>query len=176
MNNKLITRNIGRFLVLALLQILVFNNIYLGGYINPCVYVLFIAMLPTSMGYIAMMIVAFATGLCIDVSTNILGLHAFACTFVAFIRGIWLDKIIMRDNDEPIETPSIYGGSYQQFLVYLLLVFLIFHFVYYLLLIFSLRDLPKILIISLISAVISWLLAILYQTLFLRKNKRNELR
>ena len=43
MNSQLIIRNIGRFLLLMLLQVLVFNNIYLGGYINPCIYLLFIA-------------------------------------------------------------------------------------------------------------------------------------
>ena len=83
MNSQLIFRNIGRFLLLVLLQVLVFNNIYLGGYINPCIYVLFIAMLPTTTGRIPMMLIAFATGLCVDVSTNILGFHTFACTAAA---------------------------------------------------------------------------------------------
>ena len=66
MNSQLIFRNIGRFLLLVLLQVLVFNNIYLGGYINPCIYVLFIAMLPTTTGKIPMMLIAFFTGMCVD--------------------------------------------------------------------------------------------------------------
>ena len=176
MNSKLVFRNIGRFLLLALLQLLVFNNIYLGGYINPCIYVLFIAMLPTNTARIPMLLIGFATGLCIDVCSNMLGFHTFACTAVAFLREIWLDKIILRDNEESIETPNLHNGSYQQFLLYLFLLFFSFHFIYYFILIFSLRELPTILLSALLSSVVTWLLAILYQTLFFRKATNNEKR
>ena len=174
MNSQLIFRNIGRFLLLVLLQVLVFNNIYLGGYINPCIYVLFIAMLPTNTGRIPMMLIAFATGLCVDVSTNMLGFHTFACTVVGYLRGIWLDKIIIRDNEEVIETPSLYSGSYQQFLVYLFLVLFVFNLVYHTLLVFELREFFSILLSTLLSTVVTWILAVLYQTLLLRKMRRRE--
>lgn len=174
MNSQLIFRNIGRFLLLVLLQVLVFNNIYLGGYINPCIYVLFIAMLPTTTGRIPMMVIAFFTGLCVDVSTNLVGFHTFACTAVAFLRGIWLDKIIIRDNDEGIETPSLYSGSYQQFLIYLFLLFFIFNLIYHSLLVFNIAEFFSILVTSLLSTIITCILAILYQTLLLRKSKKHN--
>lgn len=171
MNSQLIFRNIGRFLLLILLQVLVFNNIYLGGYINPYIYVLFIAMLPTTTGRIPMMVIAFFTGLCVDVSTNILGFHTFACTAVAFLRGIWLDKIIIRDNDEGIETPSLYSGSYQQFLVYLFLLVFCFNLIYHSLLVFNIAEFFSILVTSLLSTIVTCILAILYQTLLLHNSK-----
>ncbi len=174
MNSKLIFRNIGRFFLLVALQLLVFNNIYLGGYINPCLYVLFIVMLPTNTGRIPMMLIAFATGMCVDISCNMPGFHAFCCTLVAFLRGIWLDKIILRDNEESIETPCIQNGSYQQFALYLFLILFIFHLSYFTLLVFSLRELPSILLSSLLSTLITWVLALLYQTLFFRKSTTIE--
>ena len=174
MNSQLIFRNIGRFLLLVLLQVLVFNNIYLGGYVNPCIYVLFIAMLPTTTGRIPMMLIAFATGLCVDVSTNILGFHTFACTAVAFLRGIWLDKIIIRDNDDGVETPSIFSVAYQQFLIYLFLLLFAFNIIYYTLLVFSFREFFSVLFTALLSTIVTWLLAILYQTLLLRKMKNSS--
>ncbi len=173
MNSQLIFRNIGRFLLLVLLQVLVFNNIYLGGYINPCIYVLFIAMLPTTTGRIPMMLIAFFTGLCVDISTNMLGFHTFACTAVAYLRGIWLDRIIIHDNDEGIEMPSLYSGSYQQFALYLFLLLLAFNLIYHLLLVFTLRDFFGILLSALLSTVVTWILAILYQTLLLHKSRNN---
>ncbi len=174
MNSKLITRNIGRFLLLMALQVLVFNNIYLGGYINPCLYILFIAMLPTNTGRIPMMLIAFCTGMLIDIAANMPGFHAAACTLVAFLRGIWLDKIILRDNEEVIETPSIYNVAYQQFAIYLFLILFIFHLAYYLLLTFSFSEMPVVLLSSLLSTVITWILAILYQTLFFRKRLKAD--
>ena len=175
MNRPLVFRNIGRFLLLVALQLLVFNNVYLGGYINPCIYLLFIAMLPTNTGKIPMLLIAFFTGLVVDVSTNLPGFHTFACTAVGFLRSIWLDRIIIRDDGEAVETPSIRSGSYQLFALYLFLLLLVFYVIYYSLLIFSFREMPSILLSSLLSAVVTWVLAILYQTLFLRKNKTGEL-
>lgn len=174
MNSQLIFRNIGRFVLLMLLQVLVFNNVYLGGYINPCIYLLFIAMLPTSTGRIPTMLISFFTGLCIDVSTNMLGFHTFACTVVGFMRGVWLDKIIIRDNDEDIETPSLFSGSYQQFSLYLFLLLLVFNLVYHTLLVFSFREFFYILFSALLSSIVTWILAVLYQTLLLRKSKNTK--
>lgn len=174
MNNKLMFRNIGRWFLLVLLQVLVFNNINLGGYINPFLYVLFIAMLPTNTGAIPMLVIAFVTGISVDVSTNMLGFHAAACTMVAFLRVVWLDKILLRDNDDAIETPSIYSPSYQQFMIYLFLLVFVFNLTYYVLVVFSLRELFGILISTLLSTVVTWLLAILYQTLFFRKQRPND--
>ena len=64
--NNLVWRNIGRFLLLTLMQLLILNNVYLGGYVMPMLYVLFILMLPTSTGRIPMLLIAFGTGLLMD--------------------------------------------------------------------------------------------------------------
>ena len=172
MNSSLVIKNIGRFLLLVLLQILVLNNVYLGGYITPCLYLLFIAMLPTDTGKIATMTIAFFTGLTIDVTTGMLGFHTAACTVVGFLRPIWLDRIIMRDNEEAIEQPSLFNCPYQQFALYLLFILLIFYLLYYTLLVFNLHSLPTIFLSTLLSSIITWILAILYQTLFTRKKNK----
>lgn len=169
MNSQLVFGNIGRFLLLMLLQLFVLDNVYLGGYINPCLYVLFIAMLPTSMTAITMMLIAFGTGLTVDVFSNMLGFNAFACVAVAFLRGVWLDKIVRGDNDADVDTPSIRTVPYQQYSFFLFLILLIFNFIYQLLLVFDLRELFSILLTTILSTVITWLLAILYQSILFRK-------
>lgn len=156
------------------LQLFVLDNIYLGGYIIPCLYLLFIAMLPTSMAAIPMMLVAFGTGLIVDVSSNMLGFNVFACTAVAFLRGAWLDKFIRGENDAEVETPSIRTVPYQQYLPYLFLLMLVYNFLYHLLLVFDLRELPSILLTTLLSTIVSWLLALLYQLLLFRKDKKTD--
>ncbi|MBQ6955372.1 MAG: hypothetical protein IJP80_02020 [Bacteroidales bacterium] len=166
----MVFRNIGRFLLLMLLQLFVFDNIYLGGYINPCLYILFIAMLPTSMPAIPMMLIAFGTGLVADMSSNMLGFNASACTVVAFLRGIWLDKIVRGDNNNEIDTPSIRTVPYQQYSLYLFLLILAYNIVYHSLLVFDITGLFSILLTALLSTAVTWLLAVLYQTLLFRKD------
>ena len=163
-------------MLLMLLQLLVLDNIYLGGYINPCLYVLFIAMLPTGIRAIPMMLIAFATGLMADVASNMLGFNAFACTAVAFWRSVWLDNIVKGDNESEVETPSIRTVPYQQYSIYLFLFLLIFNVIYHLLLVFDLREFFTTIFIALMSTVVTWLLAVLYQTLLFRKDKKSELK
>ena len=93
---------------------------------------------------------------------------------VGFVRGVGLDSLITGDNDEPVETPRIQNGNYQRYALYLFLLLVIFHFVYYLLVVFSLRELPTVLLSTLLSSVVTWILAILYQTLFFRKLQNTE--
>lgn len=171
MNSKLIFRNIGRLLLLLALQLMVFNNVYLGGYINPCVYVLFIAMLPTSLKRIPMMLIAFGAGLVVDISCNMIGFHTFACVMVAFLRGVWFDHIILHDNEEGIDTPCIQDGYYQQFAIYLFLILFVYHLAFYSLLAFSFKEILNVLVSTILSTFLTWVICIIYQTLFYRSNK-----
>ena len=85
MNNPLV-KNIIRFIVLILVQVLVLNNMNLGGYLNPYIYVLFLLLLPANINRSLLLIIAFITGLTIDYFANTLGLHAAASVFLAFLR------------------------------------------------------------------------------------------
>lgn len=157
-----------------LLQVLVLNNVYLGGYINPCLYLLFVAMLPTNTGKIPTLLIAFATGLCNDIFTNMLGFHTFACTFMGFVQVVSANKIILRDSEEVIETPSINSVSYQQMGLYLALLFGLFYVVYYLMLSFSFHDFFPAMASALLSTIVTWLLAMLYQALFFRASRKTN--
>lgn len=75
-----------RFFVLVLLQVLVLNNMNLGGYIHPSIYLLFILLLPVHLNKNIVLFVAFFTGLTIDYFGNTLGLHAGASVLLAFAR------------------------------------------------------------------------------------------
>lgn len=75
-----------RFAALLLLQVLVLNNLNLGGYIHPLVYVLFILLLPVQMNKNLVLVIAFFTGLTVDYFANTLGLHAGSSVFLAYLR------------------------------------------------------------------------------------------
>lgn len=168
MNN--IIRNIIRALGLLLFQILVLNNVYLGGYITPFFYVLFLLMLPTNTPKMLMLAIGFVSGFTIDIFSNMLGFHTFAATLITFCRITFADKILTRGEVVTIEIPSIRSVAIAPALYYLFLLFFIYNFAYYALISFSFGDILQILFSSLMSTLAVWILAILYQVLFLKKN------
>lgn len=84
--NNILVKNIVRFVIIMLVQVLVLNNMNLGGYLNPYIYVLFLLLLPANINRSLLLIVAFVTGLTVDFFANTLGLHAAACVFLAYLR------------------------------------------------------------------------------------------
>lgn len=167
--NKQIWRIIGRFALLMLLQLLVLNHVYLGGYVMPMLYVLFILMLPTDTRRIPMLLIAFGTGLLMDIMNNMLGFHALACTVVAMLRILFVDRILTRNEPVVIATPSIYSVTPQYYISYLMLLLAVFYLVFYTAELFGFRSFGGVLLASVCSTLATTLLAVLYQFVFIKK-------
>ncbi|MDY6370804.1 MAG: rod shape-determining protein MreD [Bacteroidales bacterium] len=166
---KQIWRLIGRFVLLMLLQLLVLNHVYLGGYVMPMLYVLFILMLPTDTRRIPMLLIAFGTGLLVDVMSNMLGFHALACTVVAMLRILFVDRILTRNEPVVIATPSVYSVTPQYFISYLMLLLAVFYLVFFTAELFSFRSIGGVLLATVCSTLVTTLLALLYQFVFIKK-------
>ncbi len=167
--SKRIWRIVGRFVLLMALQLLVLNHVYLGGYVMPMLYVLFILMLPTDTGRIPMLLIAFGTGLLVDVMNNMLGFNALACTVVAMLRILFADRILTRGEPVTIEKPSIYSVTPQYFFSYLVLMLGAFYLVFYTVELFGFRSFGSVLLSTVASTLVTTLLAALYQYIFLKK-------
>lgn len=168
---NLVWKNIGRFVLLMLLQLLVLNYVYLGSYVMPMLYVLFILMLPTSMKRIPMLLTAFGTGLLVDVMAGSLGFHALACTVVAMMRILFADRILTRGEEVTISVPSIHSVTLQYCIAYLLLMFGMFYLVYFMLELFSFRGFWDVLLSTVCSTLVTTLLAVVYQWVFLKREE-----
>ena len=169
--NNLVWRNIGRFVLLMLLQLLVLNNVYMGGYVMPMLYVLFVLMLPTSTGRVPLLLMAFGSGLLVDVMSGVLGFNTLACTVVAMLRILFADRILTRGENVVIETPSIYSVTPQYFITYLLVSTAVFYLVLYTVELFSFRGLGGVLLATVCSTLVTSLLAVLYQMALLRRKE-----
>ena len=167
--NKGVLRIIGRFALLMALQLLVLNHVYLGGYVMPMLYVLFILMLPTDTRRIPMLLMAFGTGLLVDIMNNMLGFHALACTVVAMLRILFANCILTRGEPVSIEIPGIYSVTPQYFISYLMLMFGAFYLVFFTVELFGFRGFGSILLSTVASTLVTTLLAVLYQYIFLKK-------
>lgn len=169
--NKLVWRNIGRFVLLMLLQLLVLNNVYMGGYVMPMLYVLFVLMLPTSLKRIPMLLIAFATGLLVDIMSGALGFHALACTLVAMVRILSADRLLTRGENVVIDTPGIYSVTPQYFIGYVMLLLALFYLVFFSIELFGFRGLGGVLLATVCSTVVTTLLVVLYQVVFVKRKE-----
>lgn len=84
--NSSVLINIFRFILLLLLQVVIFNRIDLFGFVNPYPYILFILLYPVNGNKAGLLISSFFLGLILDMFLNSGGSHAVACVTLAYLR------------------------------------------------------------------------------------------
>jgi len=101
---RLFLYNAARFLFVWLAQVLIFNRLEIHEFINPCVYVFAILMLPIETPVWVVLVCGFLLGGAVDASNNTGGMHAAATTLLAFVRKPWLQTLAPRGGYEPETT------------------------------------------------------------------------
>jgi rod shape-determining protein MreD len=134
-------------------------------------YVLFILMLPTGMKRIPLLLIAFGTGLLMDIMSNALGFHALACTIVAMLRIWFADRILTRGEPVTVQIPSVYSVTPQYFVSYLMLMLGVFYLVFFTAEIFSFRGFGGVLLATICSTIVTTILCVLYQLVFLKRKE-----
>ena len=147
------------FLGLAFLQVLVLNQMHIGGYGTPFFYIYFILKINSRMGRNALMLWAFSLGLVIDMLGNTPGMNAAAATCLAFSRASLLRLTTLRDTDEGFR-PGIRGMGFSAFFRYSLLASGLFCSLLWLIDVFSFFDVP-VLLLKIVTSVITTMLCIL---------------
>src|SRR3989339_664875 len=89
------------FILLVLLQVLLFNNIQFSGYVNPYIYIIFILLLPVEIPSWLLLILSFCMGMVIDFYSGSPGMHSSASVLAGFVRPFVLRFISPRDGYEP---------------------------------------------------------------------------
>lgn len=162
-------QNIIRFIVLILLQIIVFNNINLLGYVNPYIYIVFLILYPVNANRYGLLIAGFLLGLTMDMFSDSGGIHSAACLFLAYFRpfafkvafGLSYEYQTIKISKEPIV---------KQF-VFVSIVVLVHHLVLFLLEAFSLALVGKALLKVLFSGIITLIFSLLIINLFSAQKK-----
>ena len=93
---------IGWFIGLALLQVLILNNVHIGGYATPFLYIYFILKFSSGCSRNELMLWAFFFGLTIDIYADTPGMNAAATVLLAFLRPSLLRLFMPRDNLDSI--------------------------------------------------------------------------
>lgn len=137
---NLTLRYTGIFVLLILLQVLLFNNIMFSGYVNPYVYILLIMILPVEIPAWLLLIISFITGLVIDIFSGTIGMHTSATVITGFLRPYVLRIVAPRDGFDSGDIPSmeLYGPRW--FFIYSLVIVFIHHLSLFYLEVFSFAD------------------------------------
>ena len=160
-----------RFVILVLLQVLVLNNIQLGGYINPYLYVLFILMLPFEIPKSVVLILCFVLGLVIDMFSNTVGMHAAACVFMGFCRPFAILYIAPRGGYDFGALPSIRDLGFRWYIAYAGILVFLHHLILFFVEVFRFSDFPSTLSRVFVSSLFTLLLVVISQYLIYGKGK-----
>ena len=165
----ILARNILRFVVVVLFQVLVMDHVLINGYMIPYVYLLFILLMPFETPRWLQLLAGFGLGLTIDLFSNTLGMHTAATVLAAFARSYMLDLLAPRDGYEPDSFPRIHYYGFYWFLKYTLVIVFIHHLALFYLEVFQLKEFLSTFLRVILSSILSASTIVLSQYFVFRK-------
>jgi len=160
-----------RFLLFAVLQVFVFNQLNISSYVHIMIAPLYIMILPFDFSIFRLLIISFFLGAIIDVLSNTFGLHASALVLMAYLRPTVFNWLAPRDGYDPLKTPSIIEMPKKWFLLVFGILLSVHHLWFFAIESFSLSEILLILQKTFFSCLLSFLVCIILQPLFLNKAK-----
>lgn len=170
---SILIKNIIRFALFILVQVyILFQVPPLHEYIVPYLYFLYILWLPFNMPRISLTLLGFVFGFSLDYFTHTPGLHAAACTLIAYVRPFLINLLIPQEGTElNYASPSAVSMGWAPYATYVTVLTVLHHtfliflewlhfgsFIYFLLKLGS-------------SSAVSLLLIFITELLFFRKGK-----
>jgi hypothetical protein len=113
------------FFIYLFYQVLILQNVVLFHTAFCFLYILYLLLLPVETNPLALMGIGFLMGFAVDMFYESIGLHAFACVLIMYVRNFWLNSMTPQGGYDSNSTPSLALGGLQWFIIYSLpLVFL----------------------------------------------------
>ncbi|MBQ7259339.1 MAG: rod shape-determining protein MreD [Paludibacteraceae bacterium] len=158
------TKQIGRYFLVMLLQVLLFDQLQLLGVCHPYIYILCLLMMPITLPHSADMIIGAVVGLIMDIFCNSLGVHTASCIFIMFIRP-YLIGAIVNDKDRLNEQITLRTLGMEALLKYVVILVLAHHLMVFLLAAWSWSHIGFVLMETIVSSLITISIIIGYNTL-----------
>ena len=165
--SKTIFTTILEFVLIALAQILLLNNVHLFGYMQPLLYIWFIILLPNNFPKWLVMILGFLMGLTMDLFSSQLGFHTATATLTATLKPLLLSWFI-NNFDNNTFRPSIAEMGFLSFLGFASIVVLLHTLIYFFIESFSFTEIWRLLLRIISSTAVSIILIVICDTLFIK--------
>ena len=146
------------------MQIIIFNNVNLFGFVSPFPYVLFIILFPVNGNKSALLISSFFLGLLLDIFSNSGGIHTTASILLAYFRpsifkfafGVSYEYQTIKLNDTL--TPERFSFLFVAILLHHLVLFILEAFQFSLIFDILLRSITSTALTIIISIIIIYLI------------------
>lgn len=158
------SKQLGRYVLVMVLQVLLFDQLQLWGACHPYVYVLCLLMMPISRSHSADMFIGALAGLIMDIFDNTLGVHMAACTLLMFVRP-YLIGAIVNDKDRLNEQISLRAIGLEALIKYVVILVLIHHLTVFSLAAWSWNHIGFVLLETAVSSFITIIAIIGYNML-----------
>ena len=124
-----LVKNIIRFSLFILVQVFILFQIKpLHQFIVPYLYFLYVLWLPFNTPRMALTFTGFVFGLTLDYFTKTPGLHAAACTLIAYVRPFLVGILISQDGaDQNYKAPSVTSMGLAPYATYVVILTLLHH-------------------------------------------------
>ena len=155
------TKQFGRYVLIMLLQVLLFDQLQLWGACHPYIYILCLLMMPITLPHNVDMLIGAAVGLIMDVFCNSLGVHMAACILIMFIRPYLLGSIV-NDKDRLNEQISLRAIGIEALIKYAVILVVIHHLTVFSLAAWSWLHIGFALLETVVSSIITLTVIIAY--------------
>ena len=118
------------FVVLALVQVLVLNYVWLFNLATPLLYVFFVITFPRNSAKGEVLVWCFMLGLVIDLFSNTPGLASGAMTLIGLIQPYLLELFVPRDSAENMEV-SVATLGIAKFFTFSIILTLIYSLLFF---------------------------------------------
>jgi rod shape-determining protein MreD len=124
-----LVKNIIRFALFILVQVFVLYKIPpLHRFITPYLYYLYILWLPFNLPRLPLTAIGFIFGLTLDYFTYTPGLHAAACTLIAYVRPFLVNMLLSQEGIEKnYASPSAVSMGWAPYATYVFVLTLLHH-------------------------------------------------
>ena len=158
------TKQIGRYILVMALQVLLFDQLQLVGVCHPYIYVLCLLMMPITLPHNIDMIIGAVAGIVMDIFCNSLGVHTAACILVMFIRP-YLIGAIVSDKDRLNEQINLHTIGMEALIKYVVILVVIHHLSVFMLAAWSWHHIGFVALETIVSSTITILIIIGYNAL-----------
>lgn len=157
-------KQIIRFVVVMLIQVLILNQLQFMGICHPYVFILTLLMMPITISRRVDMFIGALVGLIMDAFCNSLGVHMAACILITYMRRPMISNFVMDDDRLNGEINSKTIGV-MNFFRYAATLIVVYHVFVVMLSAWSFANLGMNLLQILLSSLLSGLIILGYDIL-----------
>ena len=158
-----------RLLLFMFLQSFIFNQLEISPSVHIIITPLYLFLLPFDRSILSLLLIALVLGVSIDATSNTFGLQTSSLLLFAYLRPIVFRVFSPRDGYDSLKSPSIFAMGNRWFISTFSILLLSHHLWFFTLEAFSLNETMLILQKTILSGVISFVVCVILQTIFIKR-------